>query len=211
MNLSEMIVAIRKDLHDQDISNYRWTDIEIDRHIRRAVSEFSEQMPLESKATKVTTLGSRDLDIADITNRVMVEAVEYPVDRYPRHFQPFSLWGDTLTIIGDELPEGSDASIYYGKLHSIDAGSSTIPTKYEDLIAAGAAGYAAMEWAVYAVNRVNSGGTTTPKEFLDWGNQRIKYFRDELRKLGRKNRVRISSIYVPSFPVGKKSTDYGPV
>ncbi len=210
MNLTEVRGIVRRDLRDEDIGNYRWTDDELDRHIAHAVKDFSESIPYEQKATKATTAGARDLDISTLTDRVMAEAVEYPVDKYPRRYQPFSLWGDTLTILGEEVPDGSNAYIYYGKLHTLDAEGSTIPAQHEDLLAAGAGGYAAVEWAVYAVNRVNVGGTVTPKEFLEWGNRKLKYFRQELRRLGRRNRVRVSTLYRPYYPIVSKSTDYGP-
>ena len=210
MNLTDMRAIVRRDLHDEDTGNYRWTDDELDRHIAHAVREFSEHIPFEQKTTKATTSGSREIEIATITDRIMVEAVEYPVDKFPKRYQPFSLWGDTLTLLGDEVPDGSDAYIYYGKLHTLDASSSTVPAQLEDLIATGACGYAAVEWAVYAVNRVNVGGTVTPKEFLGWGNQKLRHFRQELQRLGRRNRVRASSLYKPCYPIVSRSSDYGP-
>ena len=54
MTLSEMRTIVRRDLHDEDASNYRWTDDELDRHIAHAVKDFSEALPLEQKATKAT-------------------------------------------------------------------------------------------------------------------------------------------------------------
>ena len=209
MNLTEMRTIVRRDLHDEDASNYRWTNDELDRHIAHAVKDFSEAVPREQKATKATTSGSRKMDISTITDRVMVEAVEYPIDRFPKRYQRFSLWADSLTLLGDEVPDGSNAYIYYGKLHSLGE-SSTIPAMYEDLIAAGACGYAAVEWAVYAVNRVNVGGAPAPGEFLTWGREKLSYFRQELKRLGRRNRVRIRTLYKPYYPIVSKSTDYGP-
>ncbi len=210
MNLTDMRTLVRRDLHDEDANNYRWTDNELNRHIERAVTELSGHIPDEQKATKATTSGSRELDIATLTDRVMVEAVEYPVDNFPGRYQPFALWGDTLTILGDEVPDGSNAYIYYGKLHTLDTDGSTIPSQYEGLVATGACGFAAVEWAVYATNRVNVGGVMTPGEFLNWGNQKLKHFRSELRRLGRRNRVRINSLYKPYYPAVSQSTDYGP-
>ena len=210
MNLSDMRAVVRRDLHDEDANNYRWTNDELDRHIAHAVKDFSEAIPYEQKATKATTSGSREVDISTITERSMVEAVEYPVDKYPKRYQRFSLWADTLTLLGDEVPDGSNAYIYYGKLHTLDVSTSTIPIIYEDLIAAGAGGYAAVEWAVYAINRVNVGGTPTPREFLAWGREKLNYFKAELKRLGRRNRVRIRSLYRPYYPPVSKSTDYGP-
>lgn len=210
MNLTDMRTIVRRDLHDEDAGNYRWTDAELDRHIAHAVKEFSENVPCEQKATKATTSGSRTLDISTITDRVMVQAVEYPVDKFPRRYQRFALWGDTLTLLGDEVPDGSNAYIYYGKLHTLSAQSSTIPSQYEDLIAIGAGGYAAIEWAAYAINRTNVGGTVTPREFLDWGKEKLRYFRAKLKRLGRRNRVRVSHLYMPYYQPVSKTTDYGP-
>ena len=208
MNLAEMITLVRKDLRDQDSQNYRWTDDELTRHINRAVREFSEEIPLPARATLPTTADSREVDISALAGRVMVEAVEYPLGSFPPDYQQFTVWGDTLTIISGVEPDGSNCYIYYGALHTLDAGGSTIPTKYEDIIAAGACGYAAVEWAVYAVNRVNVGGTVTSREYLEWGDRKLKYFRQELKRLGRKNRVRVSSLYQPYNPVVNQSRDY---
>ena len=167
-------------------------------------------MPLEQKATIPTTSGSREIDISSLTDRIMVEAVEYLVDLFPKRYQRFAAWGDTLTLLGSEVPDGSNAYIYYGKLHTLDASTSTIPQKFEDLIATGACGYAAVEWATYAINRVNVGGTMTPENFLTWGREKLKYFRSELKRLGRRNRVRVRSLYKPYYQPVSKATDYGP-
>ena len=210
MTLSEMRTIVRRDLHDEDSDNYRWTDDELDRHIAHAVKEFSEAIPYEQKATKATTSGSREIDASSLSDRVMVEAIEYPVDKFPKRYQRFAVWGDTLTLLGDEVPDGSNAYIYYGKLHTLDAEGSTVPTMFEDLIAAGAEGYAAAEWAAYSINRVSVGGTMTPQEFLTWGNDKLNYFRAELKRLGRRNRVRIRQLYRPYYPPVSQTTDYGP-
>ena len=210
MNLSEMRAIVRRDLHDENAGNYRWTDDELDRHIAHAVKDFSEYLPDEQKATKATTSGSREIDISNLSDRVMVVAVEYPVANFPKRYQRFSLWADTLTILGEEIPDGSNAYIYYGKVHTLSAESSTVPAQHEDLIAVGACGYAAVEWAAYAINRVNVGGGITPREFLAWGNERLNYFKQEIRRLGRRDRVRVRSLYKPYYPVVSKTTDYGP-
>jgi hypothetical protein len=210
MNLSDMRAIVRRDLHDEDAANYRWTNDELDRHIAHALKEFSEALPYEQKATKATVAQAREIDISTITDRIMVEAVEYPVGKFPKRYQRFSLWADIVTLLGDEVPDGSNAYIYYGKLHTLDGSTSTIPTKHEDLVATGACGYAAVEWAAYAINRVNVGSTITPREFLTWGKERLRLFKDELKKLGRKNKVRVRTLYKPYYSVVSKSTDYGP-
>jgi len=195
MDLNTMRTVVRRDLKDEDAANYRWSDDEIDRHIARAVKEFSEAVPFPAKATLPTTAGSRVIDISPLTERVMVEAVEYPLEMFPPSYQKFALWGHALTLFGEETPDGCDCNVYYGMLHTLDTEGSTIPTRYEDLVATGAEGYAAVEWASFAINRVSLGGTTTPQEFLAWGNERLEQFRSELRRLGRRNQVRIRQLY----------------
>jgi hypothetical protein len=209
MNLSEMRDIVRRDLHDEDAGSYRWTDTELDRHIGHVVRDFSEAVPAEQKVVKATTSDSRIIDISDVSNRIMIEAVEYPVDLFPRHFQRFSLWADTLTLLGD-LPDGSDSYVYYGKLHILDTFGSTIPAMYDDLIVNGASGYAALAWALFAINRVNVGGTSTPGELLKWGQDMLTQFRSELRRLGRRNRVRVRTLFQPYHETVSRTIDYGP-
>jgi hypothetical protein len=80
----------------------------------------------------------------------------------------------------------------------------------EDVVAVGAAGYAAVEWAAFATNRVNVGGSRTPEEFLRWGREKLRFFKEELRRLGRRNRVRVNRLYRSYYPPVSKTTDYGP-
>jgi hypothetical protein len=197
MNLSDMRTLVRRDLHDEDSGNYRWTDNELDRQIARAVKEYSEKLPLEQKATLATTPGSREISIAALTNRVMVEAVEYPAGQFPPIFQRYALWNDILTLLGTEIPDGSNCSVYYGKLHTLDVSSSTIPTQHEDLIATGACGFAGAEMAVYTINRVNSGGSSTPQDWDQWSKDKMALFQSELKRLSYRNKVRSRQFYIP--------------
>ena len=128
MNISEMITLVRRDLKDED-SPQQWSDEELTRHISRALRELSERLPLPTKAILPTVSGSRELDISSLTNRVMLQAVEYPLDESPAAYQRFSVWGNTMTIISGPEPDGSDCAIYYGTLHVIDANGSTLPSE----------------------------------------------------------------------------------
>ena len=208
MNLSEMITGVRRELRDEP--GVLWSDDELTRHISRAVAELSEAIPREQKATIATTAGSRDIDISGLSDRVAVEVVEYPVDEFPRSFPCFVVWMDTITLLGSVVPDGSDCCVYYGQLHTLDAATSTIPARYENLVSAGAAGYAATAWGVYAVNRVNVGGPAASREYRVWGKERLLFFSRELRRLGRRNRVRTRSLYTHGVPPLSNTTDYGP-
>jgi hypothetical protein len=196
MNLSDMRARIRKDLHDDDSQDYRWTDSELDRHIDHALRELSLSCPLEAKATLSTTAGSRDLSLSSLSDLVEIEAVEYPTGDYPPSYVRFSVWADTLTMLIDSLPgDGENVYVYYGKLHTLDTDSSTLPAKLEDLVALGSAAYATVEWASFATNRVNLGGAETWRNYLTWGQDRLADFMKGLAKHSRKNTVRMRQLY----------------
>ena len=211
MNLSQMRSRLRTDLHDEDSANYRWTDGELDRHIERAVRELSLAVPLEEETTLYTSEGSRDLSISSLGDLVAIEAVEYPAGGYPPTYIRFSLWGDTMSLLTDAAPgAGEEVKVYYGTLHTLDGDGSTLPVSLEELIATGAAGYAAVEWASFATNRTNLGGEHTWRDYLTWGQDRLSAFARGLARCSRKNAVRSRRLYRPAEPLQSQSTDWGP-
>ena len=211
MNLSDMRARLRKDLHDEDALNYRWTDGELDRHIQHTVRELSLALPLEAKATLTTTPGSRDVSITSLTDVVAIEAVEYPVGEYPPSYARYSVWLSTLTLLVDAAPAAAeDIGVYYTKLHTIDVSSSTVPARFEDVVAAGAAGYAAVEWSSFATNRVNVGGRDVWREYLAWGQERLAQFQRALARHGRRNAVRVRRMYAPAGAPADQATVTGP-
>jgi hypothetical protein len=211
MNLSDMRGRLRKDLHDEDTANQRWTDSELDRHIQRAVRDFSLSAPLEAVTTLSTTAGSRDLSIAGLTDLVAVEAVEYPTGDYPPAYVPYSVWLSTLTMLIDAAPAGvENVNVHHTKLHTLDATSSTLPSRFEDVVATGAAAYAALEWASFATNRVNVGGQDVWRDYLTWGQQRLAEFERALARHGRRNAVRVRQLYRPATTPVDQSTVTGP-
>ncbi len=211
MNLSDMRDRLRKDLHDEDAANQRWTDAELDRHIGRAVREFSLSVPLETKATLSATADSRDLSVAGLADLVAIEAVEYPVGNYPPSYVPFSVWLSTLTMLIDSPPDAvEDVDVYYTKLHTLDATTSTLPARFEDVVATGAAAYAALEWASFATNRVNVGGQDVWRDYLTWGQQRLAEFQRALARHGRRNTVRVRQLYRAATTPVDQSTVTGP-
>jgi len=211
MNLTEMRARVRRDLHDEDAGNYRWTDDELNRHTERAVREFSLALPREMKATLATVAGSRALSVATLTGMITIEAVEYPAAKYPPRYVRFSLWGDTLTMLVDGAPAGGEnVYVYYGALHTLDASASTIPPALEDAVATGAAAYAALEWSSFATNRVNAGAGEVWRDYLVWGQERLAAFSQALARHGRRAALRARQLYRPyEEPVGQ-STDWGP-
>ena len=211
MDLPTLRARLRKDLHDEDAANYRWTDGELDRHIQHAVREFSLAVPLEAKTVLTATAGSRDLSIASLTDLVAIEAVEHPSGRYPPSYARFSVWVSTLTLLIDSAPAGGESvPVFWTKLHTIDATSSTVPARLEDVIADGAGGYAALEWASFSTNRINVGGRDVWREYLSWGQERLAAFQRALARHGRRNAVRVRRLYAPAADAVDQATVVGP-
>ena len=211
MDLPTMRTRVRRDLHDEDAPTYRWTDNELDRHIQRALEEVSIAAPREMKATLTTTADSLELSLSTLTNHISIEAVEHPTGKYPPVYAGFSVWAGTLTLLVDSAPAGSEnVWVYYGKLHTLDATSSTLPTHLEDVVATGAVAYAAIEWSSFATNRINVGGGQVWRQYLTWGQDRVASFLSRLAQLGDKSAVRVRSLYAPARPKPSQTTDWGP-
>jgi hypothetical protein len=189
MNQSTMRTLVRRDLKDEDNSNYRWQDNEIDRAIQRAVAELSRYIPRQMKSTIATIDGSREINIATLADRVLVDRLEFPVDQSPRIFQRFIVYDDTITLTGDTDGNGGNCYIYWGKVHTLDISTSTIPGYLEDVLALGAAAYAVLAQAQYRSDVAGIGGDRVDTDYQSWGAAMLEEFKAQLRRLNRKLKV----------------------
>lgn len=201
MNLSEMMALVRVDLRD-NISPYRWADEEIEKHLRHALADFSAELPEEALIDVDTVNGSMDIALPEIEGLISLEAVEYPIGRIPPRLPSYSLWANSITLTSGEIPDGSPARVYYSRQRILDSSASTIPGRYESLVASGAAGYAAMGWAAYAINRVNVGGGVTPQELLAWAKEKLTWFESELRQCGKNHSLKLRRMYPAGYENG---------
>jgi len=191
-------------------NEYKWSDDELDRHIAHAVKELSYYVPYEMKALKATSDGSREVDIATLTDRIRVFAVEYPTGNFPPSYQRFALWQDTVMLLGGVLPDGSNCQVYYGKLHTLDGDGCTIPTHLEDLLSIGAQGYALQAYAAYGLDRSQPDYRYAQENAADGAQVLLHRFARELRRLGRQGRLRPSQLYSPTTGPVDNTTVIGP-
>jgi len=198
MDLSTMRILVRRDLKDEDNANYRWQDNEIDRAIQRAVAELSRYAPREMRSTVATTNGSRDIDIAALTDRVSVDRVEFPVGETPRQFQRFVVYADIITLTGDTEGNGENCYIYWGKIHTLDGSASAIPSHLEDVLALGAAAYALLAQAQYRTDVAGIGGDRADSDYQRWGSAMLREFKSQLRRFGRSRKLKIAQFYTES-------------
>jgi hypothetical protein len=211
-NLATLRAAVRKDLHDEDAAAFRWVDAVLDRHIKRALREYSQVSPLEVKTGLFTVAGSRDVSIASLTARVRVVAAEWPTLRYPPQYAPFALWGEILTLDVLSPPSGVESvNVLWHQEHVIN-GSGSFSVAHDDIISGGAAGYAALEWGSFASNRVNVGGNEVWGRYMDFAKVRLEEFQAALRRLPAANALRTGELYSgDDRRLRSQSTDPGPV
>jgi len=195
MDLSTMRTLVRRDLKDEDNSNYRWQDNEIDRAIQRAVAELSRYVPREMKATIATVGGSRQIDISTLIDRVSVDRVEFPVGETPRRFQRFVVYSDTITLAGDAEGDGGNCYIYWSKVHTLDNSTSTIPGHLEDILALVAGAYAVLAQAQYRSDIAGIGGDRADSDYQSWGTAVLKEFKSELKRFGRNRKLKVGNLY----------------
>jgi len=195
MDLSTMRTLVRRDLKDEDNSNYRWPDTEIDRAIARAIAELSRYAPREMKSTIATVDGSREIALTTLTDRVSVDRVEFPVGETPRRFQRFVVYSDAITLVGDAGGNGGNCYIYWSKVHTLDNNTSTIPGHLEDTLALGAAAYAVLAQAQYRSDVAGIGGDRADSDYQSWGAAMLKEFKSELKRFGRGRKLRVSTLF----------------
>ena len=195
MDLATMRGLVRRDLKDEDAANYVWTDDEIDRAIQKAVSELDKHVPRSMRNTVATTDGSREIDISALTNRISVDKVEFPTGEHPLSFQRFSVYLDTLTLIDSYEGDGEDCYIYWSTVHTLDGSTSTIPAELETLVALGASAYAVIAQGRYHSDRANTGGQNVDRDYAYWSRDRLKEFKEGLKKASRHNKVRSNVLY----------------
>lgn len=194
--ISDIRDRLRIDLHDP--AGDRWDDDAIDRHILHALRDIDAAIPREASSDIPTTAGSRDISLSGLAGLVAVEAIEYPVDHYPRSDVPFSAWDGGLTLHIPSLPAGGDARVYYTATHELDEMGTSLPAHLEDVLATGAAAYAALEQATATIDTLNTGGSGVSAEFADRGRAWMSAFRELLHHHSRRNRLRSRRLYMPA-------------
>lgn len=192
--LTTMRASIRRDLKDEDNSNYRWSDNEIDRAIERAVLDYSLYCPLEQKTTIVTVNLSADVSLATLSDLVDVVSVEHPVDQVPALYQLFRTWGGTLTFLNGYTGDGGNCYVRWLKKHSIGASSSTVPSPHEAVIALGASAFAVSSQAQYQVNKANTGGGSVDNDYGLWAKERLREFYAVLSRIATYSNRKLKSL-----------------
>jgi hypothetical protein len=208
-NIVTLRNRLRQELHDEDASDRRWLDAVLDRHLSRAARELSLVLPQEQKTSLTTTPGSRDVSISSLSDLVRVDAVEYPTAQWPPAYIRFSVYKTTLTLLVEGAPASAQSlNVYWGALHTLNTGASSLPPGAEDAVVLGAGGYAALEWASFATNRANVTGTAAFENYQAWGEERLTRFREALRAFGSEARLRNAALYRPERGASRSTVQW---
>lgn len=207
-NLISMRDQLRLDLRDTGAE--KWPDEALERHILRAVAEYTRACPDPQKTALATTAGSRDIAVASLTDLVRVEAVEYPTGHYPRRFAAWQLWQTTLTLLVETAPTAVEpVNVYWGRAHTCTTAATSIPGADIDLVLTGAAGFAAREWASFATNRANVDRAAVER-YLELAGEGLRHFHGEITRRPRVARLQQRFLYTSDEQLAGASTVVGP-
>jgi len=183
--LVTMRAAVRQDLRDTDAAGYKWTDEELDRHLQRALADYTQVAPLMATTTVVAG-ASASYDLSATPGWLWCERVEYPLDGRPRATVIFEeVVRGQVTLLDEALPSvGENVRFWYAKEHTLDAVSSTVPYEDEPLLVLGAVAYALLAYADYAIGRVGV-SYRDPGDYRELGLAREQEFAARLDLLRR--------------------------
>lgn len=190
--LGALRTSVRRDLHDESAT--RWTDAVLDRHIQRAVEEYQQVWPAEASSDLTLSAGVRVYDLSSLSGLLWVDRVWYPyVAGEPPGWSPFIVAATSLYLLAADPPTaGEVARVWYARAHTLDATTSTIPGGHDHVIALGAVAFAHLDWASYAVGRVNV-AERTPDEYRAYAQARYAEFRARLDALAQERAARTES------------------
>lgn len=174
---------VRYDLRDTAQGSYKWSDGELDRHIKRALADYTQVAPLVTSTLRVAG-DTASYDLSDAAGWLWCERVEYPVDGDPRQFLSFEEpTRGAVYLLGSTLPiQGENVRFWYAQQHTLDATTSTVPYEHESIVALGAVAYALLAYASHAIGRVNPSGWD-PRNYRELGQAKLKEFRARLSEL----------------------------
>ncbi len=123
----------REEIILEDGSNVIFTTAVLSDETQSALPEISEFIPNRVKHIIPVTNGSKNISIIGINGLIDIEKVEYPVDREPKQYRDFKLWGDVIELDIRAAPAASSKGTLTGTLtfttDSVDVtGSSTLFT-----------------------------------------------------------------------------------
>ena len=188
-DLATIQAQVQADL--DDVSAAVWSAAEIQRAIRRALRDYSVKCPYRTDGVITVATAGREQSLSTLTGLCDVERVWFPY--YSGETDAMPVWvrfemrlGSSIFLLSHDSPGvGDKFRVYYWKPQAIkdldSAAATTLPAIDEDLIALGAAGYAAIEASRAAIGTIQVSGYT-PIHWREWGHARQLEFENGVRE-----------------------------
>jgi hypothetical protein len=177
---------LRRDLRDEDAAAYLWPDAVLNRHLQHAIDDLQTVAPKLARLLKTVPSTAQRLDLTLDVPAIFgwVEAVEYPIDKYPQCFLPFREEpGPKLYLLTESLPvAGDQVGVWYAGRYTVDDSASDLPARLEPVVLAGALAYACLDQAVDTIARLTPAGRG-PGDYREVGEGARERFRASLEAL----------------------------
>jgi len=111
ISLPGIMERIRHDLKDEQGDDERWSEDELDRHLRHALQDISKIRPREMETLLGAVDGSYEIDISDLDDLVNVDQVAYPADQDPQELRNYTIWGDILRLELASAPSVTETTL----------------------------------------------------------------------------------------------------
>lgn len=96
--IADHVTLCRDQLQDAAAGTEVWSAAQLEDHILRAVKVFSLHYGRMRETILPLTTDSKEVNIAALSGRWLIDRVECYVDRSPRKWRGFDEWGDYLTL-----------------------------------------------------------------------------------------------------------------
>lgn len=200
--ISDYVTLARQDLSDPNPPALLLADADVQRHVLHAVGEYELARPLEVVEVGPVTVGSRAIDLTPFPNVMNVIGVEYPTGQIPPAYVQYQVFGKTLTLGLDEVPDGSmgvSANLYCQERHTVSTTTCTIDPKDDETIVSGAVYFAAQELATRAAGVLNLVGPNLWQRYRELADDKALEFRGYIALI--RARVQHNRAYHPAEPL----------
>lgn len=194
--MSEFTEGLRRRYKRGHVFDFDQDDL--DEAIRWALHRYNEIHPDRAETSVTLSSSGREVDISSITDYHEVLRVWWDYDSsspaYPPNWRDFELWdGDILFIDDPDEPQSGDVvRVWYTRLHTINgldgSGTTTLPSRDDNLIVAGAVGFACQERIQDEEDR------WIPRKLGELSSKRLAEFERGLKRLQRHHAIRRSGV-----------------
>ena len=175
MGLTEAQMIARVSTVLNDTGTAIWGTATIAAQMAQDVRLLSEYTPQLAKSTVAFAGTARELSISALTDRLDIEAVEFPIDKHPRRYVNFAVRGGSV-ILDDYLPTVSTsdtAYIWYSAPHTVSGtATNTLLGWQENIVMELTATHLMQNLSIDKIDEVNLGGGDVSGKYRAYGLQK---------------------------------------